>query len=168
MDCKIGSSFRLSMHFIASFPSWEGSWRHIQSTNDSKSFAKSRRYQSSNFGIAITFLMVEMPIAACKYSLLALSSSFSTCNAVYTRILNRKPNNIAQNHCWNYQSLINCMNKSSTYSRGGPASTGESKRYQRLRQFQAKHASCHHLITFCIFRERLEWATQTGLSEGRS
>lgn len=82
MDCNGSESFLPSRHVIASFASSDGNWRHIQSTNDLKSFAKSKRYQSINFGIAITLLMVEMPTAACKYSLLAVSSSLSTWDAV--------------------------------------------------------------------------------------
>lgn len=82
--CERGSSFPLSRHLIASFPSSHGSWRHIQSSNESKSFAKSSRYQSKSFGIPNNFLLVEMPTAACKYSLFATSNSFSTWDAVYT------------------------------------------------------------------------------------
>ena len=93
MDFKGGKSFLLSRHVIASLASSDGNWRHIQSTNDSKSFAKSSRYQSISFGIAITFLMVEMPTAACKYSLLAVSSSLSTRDAVYTLTFNNGKRN---------------------------------------------------------------------------
>ncbi len=81
-NCEKGSFFPLSRHLIASFASSFGNWRQIQSSNDSKSFAKSSKYQSNNFGIAN--FVVETPIAACKYSFLATSNSFSTWDAVYT------------------------------------------------------------------------------------
>ncbi|QHO43015.1 uncharacterized protein DS421_5g159200 [Arachis hypogaea] len=55
--------------------------RHTQSNRESKSFAKSREYQSSKFGIINLFPFV-MPTAACKYSLFAASNSSSTFDAV--------------------------------------------------------------------------------------
>lgn len=79
-NCERGSFFLSSSNLMASFPSSLGNWRQIQSINDSKSFAKFCKYQSKSFGIAN--LDVEIPTVACKYSLLATSSSFSTWDAV--------------------------------------------------------------------------------------
>lgn len=90
MNCERGSPFPLPRHLIASFRSSLGNWRHIQSRNDPKSFAKSSRYQSKSFGIPSNFIFVEIPTAACKYSFFATSSSFSTSDAVYTLTFNQQ------------------------------------------------------------------------------
>lgn len=67
ITCIVGnivSCLPLSRHLSASFLTSQGNCKQIQSNNDSKSFAKSSRYQSNNFGIAN--LVVEMPTDACK------------------------------------------------------------------------------------------------------
>ena len=71
-NCERGSIFLSSSYLLASFPNSLSNWSHIQSSNDSKSFAKSNKYQFSNFRMAN--LVDNIPIVANKYSF--LSNSF--------------------------------------------------------------------------------------------
>ena len=76
-NCERGSLPLLSRHLTASLRNSLGSCRQTQSSNDSKSLAKSSRYQSNSLGTINLFVSL-MPNAACKYSLFATSNSSST------------------------------------------------------------------------------------------
>lgn len=64
-SCERDSLPLPSRHLTAWFLISSGSWKQIQSNKESRSFAKSSKYQSSNLGIIILFVFV-MPIEACK------------------------------------------------------------------------------------------------------